>query len=163
MAVCDRRTYIQAPDLTGGGLPEVPTDPNDWNGLIDFLTSVCGTINNPESEMPIPGPVPNFALEELPGGVALTWTEAANVVRTGPRSGAYILYRHSTNDWNLSKALVTPHNKTATAFRWFDKWGQADPGTQRFYWVQAINQKSARSIVDFVRGPLTGPLVTVEP
>lgn len=160
---CERRTYLSTPNLIGGSLPNVPTDPNDWNGLINFLSATCRVINNPVSEMPTPGPVPNFALEILPGGVALTWTAATNVVTTTSPAGAYILYRHNTNDWSLARALVTPHNRSLRAFRFFDKWGQADPGTPRYYWVQAVNQKSARSIVDFVRGPLTGPLVTEEP
>lgn len=160
---CSRRTYLPDPDLTGGGLPSVPTSPNNWGGIVELLQSICGTLENPEAQAPTPGPVPNFALTTYTGGVALTWDSARDVFSSGSRSGAYILYKGETNDFSQAKALVTPHQKNARSFRWFDKWGQAPTGTQRFYWVRALNQKGARNIVEFNFGPLAGPLVTEEP
>jgi hypothetical protein len=157
------RTYIIPPDASLVSLPSVPQNPNNWNAIVDFLEEVKKIIENPEGEVPTPGPVPNFALEVMTGGVALTWDSAPNVSTTASPTSAYILYRGETNDWTKSKAVVTPHSKTRFQFRWFDKWGQAPSGTMRFYWVQALTQRNIRSIVDFVRGPLTGPLTTVEP
>lgn len=130
---CSRRTYLPDPNLLGGGLPTIPTDPNDWEGMRRLLDEIKNQLEGKPSNATPPGVIQNFVATTLSGGTLLTWDKQQNTPH-------YIIFRGVTNNFSQSKAVIIIASDSPAGSQFFDPCGQEAAGTRIYYWVQGWNQ-----------------------
>lgn len=126
------RNYLRAPVGVGLSLPDIPTNPNDWQGIQRILTQLRDSMGgNPENQT-VPGAVQNFAVENRPSGNLLTWDR-------GPHEDFYVLYRGDSNDFTKARSIGYVAAGNGFAAQWYDACGQNQDGESIYYWIHAWN------------------------
>jgi hypothetical protein len=134
---------------------QVPFDPSISPVLADYLAWVQTTLQSLQGTSLFPPAPPMVTTVSHPGAVLIVWNEITGVT-------TYCLFETSSQSTPPGVPLATvPSNKGAISNS-FLRAGLNDTVT-RYYWVQAINPKSAGQISKATPGAALAVAATVIP
>lgn len=111
-------------------LPNPPLDPNDWQGMVDYLLALQGRINLVTGDSTVPDLVTSVTLEPIYPGVLVRWTPVF-------KGASYIIYRSTDPDFNTAQPKVQLFGRLQAS--WFDLTTDIADGVAIYYWIRAVN------------------------
>lgn len=121
-------------------LPHPPLDPNDVQGMIDWMLAINQRLNTITGDATIPDLVTNVTLEPIYPGVLVSW-------RPVFKGASYLIYRSTDPDFNSAEPVVQLFGRLQAS--WFDLTTNIADGAALYYWIRAVNDLG-------MQGPLSG-------
>lgn len=121
-------------------LPNPPLDPDDFQGMVDWMLAIKGRLNLITGDSTIPDLVRNVQLQAIYPGVLVTWTPVF-------KGASYIIYRSDDPDFNTAQPAVQLFGRLQSS--WFDLTTNIADGVAVYYWIRAVNDLG-------IEGPLSG-------